>query len=192
MEKRPKPYAVVPSRRKNRASVAPTMNGTISAVLVEARAASRASDIPQRRVDGRGRRRRRRRRDEARPCRRGRRGPRRACARPRPRSGRAACGCRSAGRRESGITLIFVPPWAMVGAKVVWVQAWNWRAMPIGSASMAPMKSSGDRAAGRPAPPGSPSPSRNRRQMSWISVAGAYSAIRWTTAAAVTRALSVL
>ena len=30
----------------------------------------------------------------------------------------------------SGMTLVFVPPWTTVGAKVVWVQAWNWRAMP--------------------------------------------------------------
>ena len=35
----------------------------------------------------------------------------------------------------SGITLVFVPPWMTVGANVVWVQAWNWRAMPSGSSS---------------------------------------------------------
>ncbi len=35
----------------------------------------------------------------------------------------------------SGITLILVPPWATVGANVVWVQAWNWAAMPVGSRS---------------------------------------------------------
>ena len=35
----------------------------------------------------------------------------------------------------SGMTLVFVPPWITVGAKVVCVHAWNCRAMPIGSAS---------------------------------------------------------
>ena len=39
--------------------------------------------------------------------------------------------------------MIFVPPWAMVGAKVVWVQAWNWRPIPTGSASHASENRSG-------------------------------------------------
>ena len=87
--------------------------------------------------------------------------------------------------------MIFVPPWAMVGANVVWVQAWNWRAMPTGSASQASTSVSGS-SSGPTTSSGYSMPSRNWRQMSWISVAGWYSAIRWTTAAAVTRALSVL
>ncbi len=49
--------------------------------------------------------------------------------------------CRST---RSGITLILVPPWAIVGANVVWVQAWNWRAIPTGSVVAArPSKASG-------------------------------------------------
>ena len=33
----------------------------------------------------------------------------------------------------SGIVLIFEPPCTMFGENVVWVHAWNCRAMPIGS-----------------------------------------------------------
>ena len=32
----------------------------------------------------------------------------------------------------------------MLGENVVWVQAWNWRAMPTGKVSSIPMRSSGD------------------------------------------------
>ena len=46
---------------------------------------------------------------------------------------------------RSGITLIFVPAWAIVGANVVWVQAWNWRAMPTGNTSQASRNVSGSR-----------------------------------------------
>ena len=96
--------------------------------------------------------------------------------------------CRST---RSGITLILVPPWAMVGANVVCVQAWNCRAIPTGSASHASMNRSGSRS-GPTSSSGYSIPSRNCRQTSWISVAGSYSARRCTTFAAVTRALSVL
>jgi hypothetical protein len=40
----------------------------------------------------------------------------------------------------SGMTFVFDPPRTTVGAMVVWVQAWNWRAMPTGRASSAPRK----------------------------------------------------
>ena len=44
---------------------------------------------------------------------------------------------------RSGMTLVFVPPWTTVGANVVCVHAWDWRAIPSGSSASAPSKSSG-------------------------------------------------
>ena len=94
-------------------------------------------------------------------------------------------------RTRSGITFTLVPACMTVGAMVVWVQAWAWRARPSAgnSSQKAPMasgSSSGPAMSG-----GSPIPSTKRRQASWMSAAGWYSARRRTTSAALTRALSV-
>jgi hypothetical protein len=91
---------------------------------------------------------------------------------------------------RSGITFVFVPPCTTVGANVVCVHACQWRAMPSGSSESALWNSSESRSA--PAISGSSCmPSMKRRQESWIWVSGRYSAIRRTTSAAVTSALSV-
>ena len=71
----------------------------------------------------------------------------------------------------SGITLILVPPVTMVGAMVVWVQAWNWRAMPSGSVSSTSAKPSVD-SSGSVSVSGKPSAVMKRRHTSWIWVAG--------------------
>ncbi len=45
------------------------------------------------------------------------------------------------------MTFVFVPPWAIVGAKVVWVQACTKRDMPSGSSARTPGSSAGSRSA---------------------------------------------
>ena len=69
------------------------------------------------------------------------------------------------------MTLVFVPPWATVGAMVVWVQAWNWRAMPGGRSARASTRRSGS-SSGAVTSSGSAMPAEERRQVSWMWVSG--------------------
>ena len=92
---------------------------------------------------------------------------------------------------RSGITLSFVPARMMVGARVVCVQAWAWRASPtIGSSSQKASIRSGS-SSGSASSGGKPIPSMNRVHASCSWAWGRYSSIRRTTSAALTRALSV-
>ena len=91
---------------------------------------------------------------------------------------------------RSGITLVLVPPWMIVGANVVCVHACAWRASPIGSVSQNSVRRSSSSSAAFHSGPKS-TPSMNRRQVSWMWVGGWNVASRRTTSAAVTSALSV-
>ena len=79
----------------------------------------------------------------------------------------------------------------MVGAMVVWVQAWAWRARPSrGSSSQKSSIRSGS-SSGSLSSGGNPSPSMKRTHASCSSARGRYSSMRRTTSAALTSALSV-
>ena len=87
--------------------------------------------------------------------------------------------------------MVLVPPCTTVGAMVVWVQAWAWRARPIiGSASHISQKPSAV-TNGVAISSGKSRPATNRFHVSWMRVSGRYSAIRRTTSAALISALSV-
>ena len=88
--------------------------------------------------------------------------------------------------------LIFEPPWTMFGEKVVCVQAWNCRAMPSGQVlDRRRMKPSGESEAAAISS-GRSMPATNRRHdVVDVGAGRRSSAMRRTTSAALTSALSV-
>ena len=90
----------------------------------------------------------------------------------------------------SGMTFVFTPPCRTVGANVVCVQACTMRASPASGVDSTKARTrSGSRSASVTSA-GKSEASRNRRHMSCTVVSGRYSAIRRTTSAALTKALS--